>query len=200
MISGTGRAGTTFVVKLLTALGQETGFKSPDESTDPVCHAGMEHDLFAPNLPKIIKSPFACDLLERVLHQKVLKIEHLILPVRDLYAAAESRRAVSRWHGILEANRVPGGLWDTEFPEQQESVLAEKFYRLLAVAARYDIPVTLLDFPRMVQDEDYLWGKLCPIFPELARNPFVAAFRQISKPELVHSFGSASVPTSRPKT
>lgn len=180
-------------MKLLIALGEETGFQNPDEATDPICHAGMEQSLFSPDLPKIIKTPFACDQLETILHQKTLRIQHLIVPIRDLFAAAESRRAVSRLHGTAVANQVQGGLWDTEVLEQQESVLAEKFYRLLTVVVRYDIPLTLLDFPRLVHDEDYLWGKISPIFPHIGQEAFLDAFRRVCRSELVHSFQPQSL-------
>lgn len=50
IISGTGRAGTTFLIQLLTCLGFDTGFANVEAAIDPNCNAGMEWDLRHPVL------------------------------------------------------------------------------------------------------------------------------------------------------
>jgi len=47
IISGTGRAGTTFLVRLLTELGLETGYGPGelDRHIDGNSHGGLEHKL-----------------------------------------------------------------------------------------------------------------------------------------------------------
>jgi hypothetical protein len=45
IISGTGRAGTTFLGQLLTALKLDTGFYNPFADIDPISNAGMEFDI-----------------------------------------------------------------------------------------------------------------------------------------------------------
>ena len=67
IISGTGRAGTTFLVQLLTALGLDTGFDSPTSGIFENCRAGMEWDLRHPNAPYIIKNPWLCDYLHEIM-------------------------------------------------------------------------------------------------------------------------------------
>jgi hypothetical protein len=63
IISGTGRAGTTFLVQLLTELGLDTGLTDSHTDIFENCNAGMEKDLREPDAPYIVKSPFLCDYL-----------------------------------------------------------------------------------------------------------------------------------------
>src|SRR5215831_18269185 len=122
VISGTGRAGTTFLVQLLTDLGLDTGFDSPTSGIYPNCNAGMERDLREPNAPYIVKSPWMCDYLDEVIRNRQVVIDHAVIPMRDLYSAAESRRNVARNAGVNGLLRdVPGGLWHTTVPEEQEA-------------------------------------------------------------------------------
>jgi hypothetical protein len=193
LISGTGRSGTTFLVQLFTALGFDTGFDLNQDNTYSNCNAGMEWDLKDSNSPFIVKSPWMCEYLDSVLSKGDIYVEHLIVPVRDLFSAAESRRDVMRRaeiSGLDERQNVPGGLWGTSEPGMQEQALTERFYKLLWTTARYDVPLTLLDFPRIVRDPEYLRQKLIPIFGRwrLREKRFNSAFSLIIRPELVHDF------------
>lgn len=55
IISGTGRAGTTFLVELLTQLGLDTQADKLGYSIN--AHAGLEADITLPNAPYIVKNP-----------------------------------------------------------------------------------------------------------------------------------------------
>jgi len=59
VISGTGRAGTTFLVALLTNLGFDTGFpeKEIERLKSETARAGLEHYIREEGSPYIIKSP-----------------------------------------------------------------------------------------------------------------------------------------------
>lgn len=193
LISGTGRSGTTFLVQLFTALGLDTGFDLSRDKAIPNCNAGMEWDLRDSDAPFIVKSPWMCEYLDTVLSRGEIRVEHLIVPVRDLYSAAESRRDVMRRaeNGGMDVKaEVPGGLWGTSEPSEQERALLERFYSLFLTATRHNVPLTLLDFPRIVQEPEYLRQKLIPIFGrlKLRKSRFNAAFSQICRPELVHDF------------
>jgi hypothetical protein len=191
VISGTGRAGTTFLVQILTTLGFDTGFRSPREGVYENCHAGMERDLREKNLPYIVKSPWICEYLDSLQPDHGIVIDHLIVPVRELFAAAESRRHVTKKTLGPEAAyaEVPGGLWGTTDPSDQERALAERFHRLIHAAVRADIPLTFLHFPRIVGDPDYLRRRLEGVFGALEEGAFNAAFAETARPELVHDFG-----------
>lgn len=186
VITGTGRAGTTFLVQLMTALGMPTGFRERAADIYPHANAGMEWDIRDRHAPYVVKSPWLCDQLDEVLADHDIAIDHVLVPVRDLFSAAESRRTVSRASGGGDA---PGGLWDTPDPGQQEDVLTTKLYTLMYTLAKHDIPVTLLHFPRITCDADYLYGKLKPLLGLSQRWNFHDTFQRVVKPGLVHDFG-----------
>jgi len=197
IISGTGRAGTTFLMQLFTELGLDTGFRNSQEGISPNCNAGMELDLRQPFAPYIVKSPWLCGCLDDVLAGGKIVIDHAFIPMRDLHAAAESRRRVTatsdpdQFDGI-----VPGGLWLTDDPDKQEDILAHQFYKLLHGLAQHDVPVTLLDFPRFVHDPEYLYKKASLLLRRIRYGLFLKAFRRVCRPELVHDFQEAELFTA----
>lgn len=173
-------------MQLLTELGQPTGFKSKDDGVFGHCFAGMERDLRDANLPRIVKSPDLCNTLDAILvADPSIVIDHAIVPMRSLYAAAESRRDVGRRTGNLGSD---GALVGTSDPSRQEAVLCEMIYQLMMTCARHQIPVLLLEFPRVVRDQQYLYTKLAPIFGFTDQDAFERAFTATSRPELVHTF------------
>ena len=172
----------------MTTLGMDTGFPDISSGVFESCQGGMERDLRDPSCPYVVKDPRLCDRLEAILRKGLVTIDHAIVPIRDLYSAAESRRSVSARAGIRRASEVPGGLWLTDNPEDQEVKLAMQLYRLFHTLARHDIPTTLLHFPRFVADREYLYQKLAPLLPGVGPDRFRAAFEHVTRPELVHDF------------
>ena len=104
-----------------------------------------------------------CDYLEDVLASGEVVVDHAIVPMRDLYAAAESRRDVVRRRdpgtAATPPDLVPGGLWHTTEPERQEVILAQQLHKLLVALAKFSVPITLLSFPRFAQDPKHLSTK-----------------------------------------
>jgi hypothetical protein len=195
IISGTGRAGTTFLVQLFTVLGLDTGFAGAASDINENCNAGMEWDIRSEDAPYLIKSPWLCDYLDSVLSGGEIAIDCALIPVRDLFCAAESRRDVERrTDADLFPAGIPGGLWHTDEPEKQESILTEQFYRILHTLTRHDIPTVLLDFPRIVRDPHYLFKKIGSVIHGMEFGTFVSAFHKVVRPELVHSFRRDAVP------
>jgi hypothetical protein len=189
IISGTGRAGTTFLVQLLTELELDTGFPDTQSQIYSNCNAGMELDIRQPNAPYIIKSPWLCDDLDEVLCGGDIVVDHAIIPVRDLYSAAQSRRYVaSKADPNLDSNSVPGGLWHTEEPGNQELILVEQLYKLVHALAKHEVPLTLLIFPKLVNDSEYLYRQIGFILGNITYDTFFKAFQKVSKPQLVHDF------------
>jgi len=195
IISGTGRSGTTMLVQLLTKLGLDTGFNSVQDSVYENCNAGMEYWLEDPNAPYIVKNPWLCDYLEGLLETGEFTIDHAFVPVRNLTSAAQSRISVNKKSGrsvgdyLLQRHKpVPGGLWHTSKPSQQEGVLAKQLYKLMYVITLYDIPHTFMHFPRIASDSDYLFTKLAPVLSGVSKSFFDDCFNEIVKPELVNSF------------
>jgi hypothetical protein len=171
LITGTGRAGTTFLVQLLTLLGFDTGFTEKDFKTliHPISLGGLEHDIRKPgSKPYIIKSPWICDYIDEIMFNKDITIDHIIIPIRNIEHAAESRRLVS------QKNVVEGGLWGTgsQRKGEQEIVLMKKFYDLILRLSSERNPslITFLDFPKLIKNYVYLWSKLDCIFYFTATN------------------------------
>ena len=185
VISGTGRAGTTFLVELLTSLGLDTGFTSHEASKLPkASFGGLESDIRKPSAPYIVKSPWLCDYMDEVIASGDIELEHLIVPVRALRDAAESRRRVSAM------GCAAGGLWHTKSVSEgeQERVLAQKLYKLVLSAASIHVPVTLLQFPLLALDQEYLFAKLSFLLKPagVTFGDFSASFSLTSKSERIH--------------
>lgn len=205
-ISGTGRAGTTFLVQLLTDLGLDTGYSRKRAAEDTgesaegffaTARAGVERDIFAADNPLIVKSPYLCDHVDDLLKAGI-GISHIIIPVRNLHDAAESRRFVQReTTGNSNGDSVAGGLWDTSDAQSQEAVLAMKLARLIEAATRNEIPLTLLSFPRLVRDSDYTYEKLAFLFPFTSRARFRKKFTSRQRLDWVHDFSDAESRSSR---
>jgi len=187
IISGTGRAGTTFLVQLLTELGLDTGFSNAHAQIFSHANAGMETDIRRPDAAYIVKSPWLCDYLDEVLQNEDVIVDHAIVPMRDLYSAAQSRRNVTRQADPSLVN-VPGGLWHTQEPGNQETILTLQLYKLLQTLAKHDVPLVLLSFPRFVNDPEYLYQRIGFLLTNISYETFLKAFQVISQPELVHDF------------
>lgn len=210
IITGTGRAGTTFLVQLLTELGLDTGFtpETARAGIDGHSQAGLEHSLRGPKTaptvrdwlrqpkhtirdllmepapgPYIIKNPAVCDTLEPALAGKRLIVDHVYIPVRDLEEAALSRARVGGGHGS-----VPGGLWKTGDPCDQKTVLAEMFFNLVYTLTVHDIPHTFLLFPRLVEDWAYTCHKLWFLVKGTETERFRHAFARVADRKRVHAF------------
>jgi len=194
IIGGTGRAGTTMLVQLLTTLGFETGF-TPEEANnkvDPISHAGLEHHLSDPNLPYVIKSPWFSEQIGDALQNHRIKLAAAIVPVRNLYSAAASRRRVfeeAQRQG-LNPKAHPGSLWKVENPEDQEAALAVEFYQFVYPLIANGIPMYFLHFPKFVMDPKYCFDALQPIFEShgVTRDAALAAHAKVSRVEYVHQF------------
>lgn len=205
LITGTGRAGTTFLVQLLTNLKLETGFNAENISHrfNEEARAGLEQDIRKDDAPYIIKSPWFCDYADEVVNRSDILIEHVFIPMRDLHAAAESRRHVSksaasklpllkRLKHTIKPAKVPGGLWHTKLRWKQEKILLQQLYKLVLALSEAHIPVTLLQYPKLIKDSAYLYQKLKPILPAISYDEFSSTFQQTVRPELVHNFSKTN--------
>lgn len=188
LISGTGRAGTTFLVQLLTELHLDTGFSSIRENVHASCNAGMEwniEDIFQGNAPYVVKGPALCEHIGRILQTPGITVDCMIIPIRDLYESAESRRKNLRQS---RSRKAPGALWLTKNPKKQEQALAIYFHHLVHSLTKHDIPMVWVQFPRIVNDPEYLFAKLSPWLQGKSFEEFSRAFKAVSRPELVNDF------------
>lgn len=186
VITGTGRAGTTFLVKLFTRMGLDTGWNAEKiPHTDKNSRAGLEQNILGnKKCSYIVKSPQICDQIDQIIANKSITLDHAIIPMRDIESAALSRIKVFNDAG--KKKYIAGGLWEAAAPENQEEVLRKKLIRLLLGLSKMQTPVTLLNYPKLTKDPDYLYHKIKPIFKNIELQEFKAAFHEIVDQKLVH--------------
>ena len=192
VITGTGRAGTTFLMALLTQLQLPTGFTPRDfancSDVYECPHAGYEWgELTADSLPalrqkgvEIVKSPHLAAPEEARRWLGDASVEHVIVPLRDLANVSRSRAA----HGHANGGLPPDVADGATLKHINERVLAH----LLVLIVQHDKPSTLLAFPRHVLDTNYAFAKLgwlCERYG-VSEAAFREAHRVVSEPELVH--------------
>lgn len=182
VISGTGRAGTTFLVQVLTDLGLDTGFTSAAEG-DARTRGGLEKDITDPDAPKIVKSPHLSAQLGELLETRQVTVEHVIVPMRQLEVAAASRVRSTNYG---KNPGIPGGLFGTSRATRQLASLATLQYELFFTIARFDLTHTILLFPRFAQDWEYTHRKLSFLAPTLPADQWREALESRFQPDWVH--------------
>jgi len=159
-ITGTGRCGTTFLIKLFTFLGFDTGFTEDnyDQYLFKNCNAGMErsyHENF-----NVIKDPNIVYYIETIInnHPSII-IKCVILPIRKYEESAKSRVR----HGT-----AAGGLWNASNEDEQCQFYNKIMANYMYIMTKHDIPTIFLDFDRMIHSKEYLFEKLKGLFTEKA--------------------------------
>ena len=168
IITSYGRSGTSLLVYLFTLLEYSTGF------TPEVCagqlkaphHAGLERMQFGPPVDhlEVIKNPDFCHTLQQYVKggkEKIDDIVQIIIPLRGVMAAAESRYR----NNLLWSNK--GGY---QIAGEKDKVLQnEKKYNgqslgfLMDTIFLNDIPYTILKFPYFTRNARYTYFKLKPV-------------------------------------
>jgi len=225
LIAGTGRAGTSFLVRFLAELGLETHIsRFGEDPWDDAAQAGLEDLPVAAgleNLPYIFKTPWAYQFIEQMLADSAIAFDAVIIPMRDLVEAAASRSIVqlqaihgrAPWMAQMDNTwedwgDTAGGAVFSLNPVDQSRLLAAGFHRLVNRLVQAEVPLIFVAFPRMVQDTDYLIGKLRPVIPasvtlEQARQShrrvadaaLVRVGQELSQTGELHVLPAASLPT-----
>lgn len=191
LITGAGRAGTSFIVSALSFTGLDTGFGKEGPRPEPDIRAGCEitsetifhgtkeqirQQLAA--FPRIMKAPDWAFTLEQILTFKLMPIEHVIFPIRKSEAATRSRLSV-------------GLAWHANTYDEQLAVVRMANGMVLEACVMHDVPFTMLHFPRLITDWKYTYKQLCRGLPELRNKQqlFKQAFQQadaIHRPLAAH--------------
>ena len=197
LIGGTGRAGTTLLVQVLTFLGFDTGYSEEQvlRDVDDISKAGLERAVLGePGLPQVIKSPWLSDQIEDAL-SRGLRVSVAIIPLRNLFEAAESRRHVYRqaMAANLDALGHPGSLWKVTDPMEQELALAVQLYKFVEPLVARNVPIVFLSFPRFVEDVGYFCDQMSSLFERrgVSREMVDAVHKRLADPTLVHRFRNA---------
>jgi hypothetical protein len=218
LIAGTGRAGTSFLVRYLTELGLDTNLKRSGEDSgwDENANAGLEDAPFAGlnfDFPYVIKSAWMYQCIDELLATDRFVLDAVIIPVRDLAEAAASRSVVERravhqtapWMSGLDASweewaHVPGGAIFSMNPIDQGRLLAVGFHHLVQRLVEADIPIIFLAFPRLTKDPDYLFDKLRPVVPATVDHTMVcSAHQRVTDPAKVRIGAEIEAVVSRNK-
>lgn len=196
LIGGPGRSGTTLLVQYFSALGFDTGFSLPQalRRVDDLSNAGLEHSLERGNLPYVAKSPYFGAKLGRRLDRGDLSVSACVMPVRDLFAAAESRRRVSSTAEAATGDpRHPGGLTfgAVDKPRRQEQRIAVQQYKLVHTLARHQIPLYLVPFPEFATGERDVFDSLRVLLEPhgVTAEESGAALQRVVDPSRIHDFG-----------
>ena len=207
IIAGTGRAGTSFLVRYLTELGLDTtlGRNGDRAGWDAEANAGLENLLVSgADLPYVVKSPWIGEYIEQILKEEQFKIDAFIVPVRDLVEAATSRVVLERraihQHNPWMAERfdrtwetyghTPGGLVYSLDPLDQARLLAVQFHQLVLKVSEAGIPLVFPVFPKIATDWEYLHKRLQPILPpEIAEDVARAAHAKVADAAKVRMTG-----------
>ncbi|WP_047786488.1 hypothetical protein [Variovorax paradoxus] len=198
MIAGTGRAGTTFLVQYLAACGLDTHLaRHPAANTyNDDANAGLEDLPFDnPNLPYVIKSPWLHAYATRLLADPSIVLDAVIFPMRSIVEASTSRvvnelRARYAMEGLPDDCRLweswgttPGGVVYSLNPIDEARLLALGFHELMHTLVRHDVPLVMLDFPRLVEDPGYLYEKLHSVIGgKVDRERALSAHRETAVP------------------
>ncbi|MEP6623255.1 MAG: hypothetical protein ABJC79_02350 [Acidimicrobiia bacterium] len=182
VIAGTGRAGTTLLVQVLTELGLDTGYDA-SAPIDERVNAGLERSVVGDDAPWIVKSPQLSRSLGAILDAGSVRVDHVIIPIRDIDVAAASRVRNTRYGSDLH---TWGGLLGTNRATRQRDALNGMLADLLFTIARYDLPHTLLLFPRFTTDWEYTHRQLSFLAPELPATRWRDALERWVKPGLIH--------------
>ena len=185
LIAGTGRAGSTLLVRILTELGLDTGEHSGKLiAIDKTSAGGLEYlALTNPEAPRVVKDNTQCVRLRSALAEGRLNLDHVIIPIRDLELAAASRIRASDYGRDITA---PGGLFGTKHAERQREALALMLYSLMSTLADYEVPHTLLAFPRFSTDAAYTHRALSFLTPGRSVDEYEQVLHRLYRPELVH--------------
>ena len=198
IISGTGRSGTSVLVKFFSACGLDSQLKDNQQVFwDEAAKAGVENNiLLDQHLPYVLKAPWHSMFISQAIATRGLTIDAVLIPVRDLVQAAASRLVLelrSRykyWPELLDMPRVDsfgyaaGGCIYSMNPIDQAREAALGFHRLVLELVQNQIPIVFLEFPRFATDFSYLYDQVSSFLPpELSRQRAKELFRTTMEPD-----------------
>ena len=212
LITGTGRCGTTFLIKLLTMLGLKTGIKNingswfmmhyqkptmhengfalsvdrdPPQGWEPTginIDAGLEYHISygdtvksLEKLPPIIKNPRFATMLDRLVIEDRIKIDHVIVCVRNL--------------GSVAASKISRGNMKRHYDKTEQDMLEQSAIQLgnlVSTLVTREIPHTFIVFPLMIYDWSYLYNKLKIHFRTINKSEFDIIHSKLADHGSVH--------------
>jgi len=157
LITGTGRCGSTFLMKIFSFLGFHTGYNR--ENYMYFIPPGQKEGLEKTHRQEyyISKNPQFLTYLNDILNDEKIIIKQVLLIVRDFESSAKSR--------YKNGNKV-GGLWKATDVETQVRFYEKIISNYIYVMTKHEINTTFINFDRMVNDKKYLFFKIKDILDE----------------------------------
>lgn len=158
LITGTGRCGTTFLIKIFSLLDFDTGFNINNykKYIFSNCKSGMEKDYKSKHY--VLKNPtFMKDIEKIVKDKKNITIKTVIIPLRDLDESAQSR---------VNHKKNAGGLWNAKDKLSQINFYKDIISNYILISTKYDLNTIFIDFDKMIKNKQYLFNKLKNILDE----------------------------------
>lgn len=202
VITGNGRAGTSFLMALCIDLGLPTGIsRSQQNALGGPAHAGLEHSQLRTCWDPAARVPaidWAAGRLE-IIKQPQLALPatypfwitpsavagglHAIVLTRDAWAAAQSRAR----NGLGAGGLTYGAATAQEQAASDVTLLGALLAALEGAGANYSV----LHYPRHIMDAEYAAARLAPLLAHygVSRHAFVRAHRARQQPALVHEAG-----------
>ena len=114
--------------------------------------------------------------IEDIAKDPSIKIKNVIIPIRDLNEAAQSRVKYGKQHG---------GLWGAKDEESQIKFYKNLITNYIIISTKYDINTIFIDFDKMINDKTYLFNKLKNILDE--KNIDLELFSRVYDEVSLHS-------------
>ncbi|MCW4027015.1 MAG: hypothetical protein NWE76_06000 [Candidatus Bathyarchaeota archaeon] len=172
MIAGPGRSGTTFLWRLLKALGYDT-----DEY--PEYFRNRREEANNGNIPYVVKGTAGmCHNLDKYVERWDLEPVHVIVAMRRLQACIDSRI-------IMKEKRSPNADLEALRDHLKDNLplaMGRLWFHL--INGEYDY--TVVAFPESVRDVDYCYEKITQAMGEIPYEKFVEAWEATVDEELIH--------------
>jgi len=157
LITGTGRCGTTFLIKLFSFLDFNTGYdrNNYNQYISSNCNSGMEriyNEKFY-----ILKNPNFMRNINFIVKDSSIIIKYVIVPIREFKTSAISR---------VKHGNLAGGLWYAKDELSQIQFYKDILSNYIYVMTKYNINTIFIDFDKMISDKKYLFDKLKIILDE----------------------------------
>ena len=206
LIAGPTGTGTTFLLGLMHHMGFDTGYDN--ETVDKIVSGrgkGLEYVRANPTRkpwldsreqgldisPHVIKQPIQdygddggtgeiCDAVD-IAAENGWDIQHMFLTVRSLTSVVESvERRMQTGDMVLFKIKGDGA------KRQRELLAAEGFYKLMCKVAAGEIPHTVIEFPKTVDDPSYCGRQLMPVLRDSHILELKYAHKKIARKDMVH--------------
>ena len=189
-ITGLTRSGTTFLVALFHRMGFSTGYADIDvhkvQSREGA--GGLEYsneawsrsdrrmlphnEIYYPSVIKLPIDIYATRPLFTKPYIVDLKIKYIIVSVRDLDAVCDSFCNFSLISGVKK-------------PRPSYSLVKDVFLHNLDIINKRNTPTLYIEFPKSVQNKEYLFDTLRPV-PGVTREKLDLAFTVVADRDKVH--------------